>query len=233
MWISSKLHQWFTKESYIQSSSERVPHYISMLGLFRRSPDVFDALGMVISKVCSAAETLEELVKGNSAQLDAMRRISSLAQQGNQLAYSLNLRLLKSWILSIDREDVLELSNRLGDILGRIDAISRRIVLLKIETVPARAMRLTEILKQLTEELSGGIRGLNERKDSSPFASKVKHLEKQASETYYLMLESLVTKSSISIGAIKQKEICESLEGAIRLCAEVGRAIERISIKHS
>jgi predicted phosphate transport protein (TIGR00153 family) len=151
----------------------------------------------------------------------------------DELTHSINMRIDKSFITPIDREDIHMLASRLDDVIDRLDGTARRVVMLHINEVREPAKRMAHVLCSAADLIAKAVVAIKQPKDVSQYATRIKQLEEEGDAIYHEAVGALFAGKPDPIEVIRWKEVYETLEQAIDDCMGVANAVHSISIKNS
>ncbi len=189
----------------------------------------FDLLEGAAANVAAAAQLLDrELRTGDPSRFAEMRReMKEFEHKGDELTHELIDRLNMVFVTPIEREDILQLTHALDDVVDRLDTVCERIVLYRIETVMPALMQLTSNIVEGTGELVHLIKALRSMSDIKDIRARILHchvLENQADSVYHAALAQIFENPTDPIELIKWKELLSFTEDAtdrIELVAQV------------
>ncbi len=189
----------------------------------------FDLLEGAAANVAAAAQLLDrELRTGDPSRFAEMRReMKEFEHKGDELTHELIDRLNMVFVTPIEREDILQLTHALDDVVDRLDTVCERIVLYRIENVMPALMQLTSNIVEGTGELVHLIKALRSMSDIKDIRARILHchvLENQADSVYHAALAQIFENPTDPIELIKWKELLSFTEDAtdrIELVAQV------------
>lgn len=206
-----------------------------MFKIVPRDEAFFDQIERLSALSKSAAEQLTELVRtfpntnGNPALIEKARADASELLTGTQC------RLDDAFITPLDREDILQLTTDLFDVVDKVADLAQRFSLYQLSKIypgldaQCRTLRdITVVLSQILAEL----RHDKKLKELSPQLDKVSALEKQAGQNRDRFLSELFQNSPDPLEVIKKKELHDMLESAIWDCENVTRTLSRVLLKN-
>ena len=98
-----------------------------MLGrLIPRDEQFFDLFNQLAEHLKTAAALVDRLFAEPQNTTELVRQIKDIEHQADVLTLSINVRIDKSFITPIDREDIHLLASRLDDVIDRLDGTARR-----------------------------------------------------------------------------------------------------------
>lgn len=162
-----------------------------------------------------------------------VQQIEDLEHRGDELIREISNRLNKIFVTPIDREDIHELSTALDDVLDFMWAAVTRLVLFDVKKPAEPAVKLAAILLEATESLNKALENLQNFRSVQTYTGEIRVFEKSGDRINRDAMAALFDGSIPVIDVIRWQEIYERLEAAIDRCADIGRILDGISVKHS
>lgn len=189
----------------------------------------FDLLDEAAANVLTSTQLFDQGLRagGPSTWADLRREMKELEHKGDELTHDILDRLNMTFVTPLEREDIMELAHALDDVVDKLDAVTERFVLYRIETVLPAAMELSNLAVQGAVELVVLIGSLRTMSDGKEISRRIRHvhtLENQADSVYHSALAQIFEDPQDPILLIKWKEIIDILEQAtddIKLVAQV------------
>lgn len=189
----------------------------------------FDLLEGATANLFAAAQLMDrELRTEDPSRFPEMRReMKDFEHRGDELTHEIVDRLNQVFVTPIEREDILELTHAIDDVLDRLDTVTERLVLYKIQHIKPALMQLSSNLVEGTGELVHLIKSLRTMSDIKDIRSRIQHchvLEGQADSAYHAALAQIFEDPKDPIELIKWKELLSFMEDAtdrVELVAQV------------
>lgn len=204
--------------------------------LLPRDERFFELFTSVSEMNVEAAQTLLELFKAPvEKRAYLVETIKRLEHQADQVTHELVIRLNKSFITPLDREDIHMLASRLDDVLDRIDGAARRTAIFRAESAPQGALILADVIARATAQLLVAVKVLEKGKSGVVIKAciEVKRLEEEGDSAYAEWLGRLFDQEKDPIALMKWKEIYDTLEKTLDQAEDVANILESIAIKHA
>ncbi len=192
--------------------------------------DLFKAIAANID--AAAVQTATMLDMTNNVQQDSLI-IRGLEHRGDEMTHEIVRELNKTFITPFDREDIHNLATTLDDILDLVDAVSTRVVLFKLPPSIKYAKQLADVICLQTKELIKAFDDLKNHDKVMQHGINIRQLETEGDRIYHIAIAELFEHEKDAIALIKQKEILETLEGAIDKCQTVTTVLESIIVKNA
>jgi len=164
---------------------------------------------------------------------DTAESIKALEHKGDRMTHDLIVKLNKTFIVPIDREDIYGLSSKLDDVTDLIESIARRLVLFKVTEVSEPALELARVLQRSTAAIVMAVSELQNGMKVMDPCIEINRLEDEADHIYHLALAKLFEAEKDPIALIKWKELYEKLEASLDRCEDVANVIEGIIVKNA
>ena len=195
--------------------------------------EFFDLFEEASGNIVRAAELLEEMVKGFPDTRELGREVLLCEQEGDRITHDIIHRLNQTFVTPIDREDILELTSALDDVVDLTEEVSDFLVLYKVEAPMDPAERLTTILKDACRQIAAAMPRLRNFDDISHYVVEIHRLENDGDRASREGIASLFDKGVDPMVVIRWKDIFERLEEAIDAAESVADVLESIVIKNS
>ena len=201
--------------------------------LIPRDEQFFDLFNQLAEHLKTAAGLVDQLFANPERTTELVRMIKDVEHQADVLTHSINVRIDKSFITPIDREDIHLLASRLDDVIDRLDGTARRVVMLHINEVREPAKQMAHVVCQASELIAKAVIAIKRPSEVSEYASRIKQLEEEGDALYHDAVGALFAGTPDPLEVIRWKEVYETLEIAIDQCMGVANAVHSISIKNS
>jgi predicted phosphate transport protein (TIGR00153 family) len=195
--------------------------------------EFFDLFEEAARYVVRGADLLDQMLAHFPERADLARDIVICEQEGDRIAHDIHQKLNQTFVTPIDREDILELTSDLDDIIDLIDEVADYLGLYKIEAPMEQSQRMAHILLQSTRQISEAMPRLRTFQDLSHYTVEVNRLENDGDRTSRHAIASLFDNGIDPMVVIRWKDIFERLEEAIDACEHVANTLEGIVIKNS
>ncbi len=161
--------------------------------------------------------------------------LKKIERKGDRMVHDIHEELNKTFITPIDREDIVELTSSLDDILDHADNVADNIVLFKIEEPTKAMIDLVCNFNRAVEEVDTAINHLKDMKkpkDTKHCCREISNFEREGDTIYRKAIAELFqTEDAIEI--IKLKELYTNIELAVNRCEDVADVLNGILIKYA
>jgi len=198
-----------------------------------RDEQFFDLFNQLAGHLKTSAQLLDQLFAHPERTTELVAQIKEVEHQADELTHSINMRIDRSFITPIDREDIHMLASRLDDVIDKLDGTARRVVMLHINEVREPAKKMAHVICQAADLIAKAVAAIKRPKEVSAYASQIKLLEEAGDALYHEAVGALFSGTPDPIEVIRWKEVYETLEQATDDCMSVANAVHSISIKNS
>ncbi len=202
--------------------------------LIPKDEGFFPLFDQLATRLTKSAGLLQELVAspGDSGRLVA--EIKTVEHEADLLTLDIIVRIDKSFVTPIDREDIHQLANVLDNSIDLIDGTARRLQMFNVTESREPAREQCRVLLQAAKEIEEAVKQIKNPKVVAVQLRKIKTLEEEGDAIYHEAIGALFrVPNPDPIEVIKWKELYDSLEGALDECEDVGNVLESISLKNS
>jgi predicted phosphate transport protein (TIGR00153 family) len=199
-------------------------------GTDREFFDLFERAG---ANIVRAAELLDEMLAGYPETADLAVEIRACEHEGDHITHQVIQRLNQTFVTPIDREDILQLSSALDDIVDYTEEVADYLGLYKIEAPMVQAQRLARVLRDATREIAVAIPRVRGFKELGEHMVEVHRLENEGDRITREAIASLFETGIDPMVVIRWKDIFERLENAIDSTERAAFILEGIVIKNT
>ncbi|MGG5340536.1 DUF47 domain-containing protein [Enterococcus sp. AZ192] len=200
--------------------------------------DYFGELEHLARNAHQAAEILEMIAINYS--LDYLEKeaikIHDLEREGDQIVKQILSELYVSFITPIDREDIVEITERLDDVLDTINSIAYLLSSLVVKELKENAMVFITYALEATAGVLTATKEFAKFKNSKTLRTmmdEVSEIEGKADKLYSESLKDLFTNEENPIEVIRWKNVYDQLEDLLNASESVVDVIGGLVIKNS
>ena len=165
-----------------------------------------------------------------------MKKIHDLENEGDKNLHELKNYLLKDFLPPIDREDILEISYKIDDLIDRLDEIAIDINIYNVTEIMENMKETVELLEKVTSEVYNLVvefKNIKKMKEIKEKVIEVNNLEEQADRLYENSIRELYKNERDLIQIVKWSNIYETLEDCFDACEEIADCIEDVILKNT
>ncbi|ATF25517.1 DUF47 domain-containing protein [Brochothrix thermosphacta] len=175
----------------------------------------------------------------NAETQDDLRKLAEVMKEyelkGDTLVHKIILELNNAFITPIEREDMLELTNRLDDILDGFEQASFILEMYNISTKDEYITKFLENLSKATADISIATGYIFDKKlkNVRELAIQIKDYESICDDIYRDSIRHLNDNITDPITFFKYREAYEDLEDIADGCQSVANTLETIVMKNA
>lgn len=198
----------------------------------------FDAFEKSAKLAKDSAEELKKYIfnfKSTTSE-DEMKKIHNIENEGDKNLHELKNYLLKDFLPPIDREDILEISYKIDDLIDRIDEIVIDINIYNVIEIMDNMKETVELLEKATTEVYDLVvefKNFKKMKEIKERVIEVNKIEEQADRLYEKSIRELYKDQKDLIQIVKWSNIYETLEDCFDECEEIADCIEDVILKNT
>ena len=192
--------------------------------------DLFDALA---ERLTRSAGVLNELFT-EPTRLDFFAgQIKELEHQADEITHEIMMRLDRSFVTPLDREDIHTLATTLDNVVDLMDGTARRAQMFHLADRREPAKQLTGVLMRATQLIQEAVHKVRQPQEMARIARAIKLIEEEGDALYSSAVGALFEGSPNALEVIKWKELYDNIEHAIDECEDVLNVLESVSLKNS
>lgn len=203
------------------------------MGVFSKDRDFFALFDKAAANVTRAANVLVATMEHFTNLDNWAKEVHELEEEGDLITHDIIKKLNKTFVTSIDREDIHALASTLDDILDFIWGTSERLAVFKMTESTKDAVIMSKELLTTVELVHKAIKKLQEKNyaQMQEYCVEINKLENKLDREFRDALGRLFDEVKDPVLVIKWKEIYEHLENASDKCEDVADILETIAIK--
>jgi uncharacterized protein Yka (UPF0111/DUF47 family) len=192
--------------------------------------ELFDGLA---DRITRSSELLLTLFSEPDRLDQCAREIKELEHEADDITHEVMMRIDRSFVTPIDREDIHLLATSLDNVVDLMDGTARRAQMFHLVDRREPAKELTKVLVEATKAIAQGVKFIKDSQKVQLVGRDVKRLEEQGDAVYAAAVGALFEGTPDALDVIKWKELYDNLEHAIDECEDVLNVLESISLKNS
>lgn len=190
----------------------------------------FDSL---VRSVVEGCELLCRFFADGAGRAALVDEIKAVERKGDEATRSIMMRLQRSLVTPIDREDIQALATQLDDVLDDAYVAASFADASWLEGTNGHLQALSGSLLACARELAAAVEHLNDRDGIAGHCGTVHELETEADGQHRTAMRALFEGAPDPVGVIRLKELYDRLESAIDRCEDVANILEDIVAKNS
>ncbi len=201
--------------------------------------DYFDAFENHSHLAVAEAELLIETIEGfteASALQQNLERAHEIEHEGDTINHSIYKTIAGDFITPIDREDIVELSQALDDILDNIEDVMQHFYMYDIHFMHSEALEFAKLIEDSCKALDDAMCDFRNFKKSKSFKHlivKVHDCEEQADQLYIKVIRALHTDDRDNpMRVYVWSNLFDSMEACCDACEHAANVMSTILLKN-
>ena len=197
----------------------------------RKTDPFFVALLTIAELVQEAVHYANDFKVVNVADLKEVSiRLKKYEKEGDALIYELTTKLNKSFMTPIEREDILQLSLKMDDILDGIEHFAAHLEMFSLTEIDEYIQMFMDNIVKSTDEIVKAVKLLSRKKliEMRDHSILIKEYEGICDQIFRTSVKQLFINEKDPIRIIQFKDIYEQLEDVADYCQDVANCIETI-----
>ena len=202
------------------------------MGLIPRDEKFFPMFNDVARILCQCADLVAQIFAEPARLGELATEVKRLEHQADEITHTVIVRIDRSFVTPLDREDIHLLTSRLDDVIDLLDGTVRRAQMFHITEAPEHAARLADVLKRAGNLIETAVRNMKKPKMMLDHTAQMKALEEEGDAIYAVAVGELFAGTPDPLHVMKWKELYDKLEEAIDQCDDVSNVLESIALKN-
>lgn len=165
----------------------------------------------------------------------ALEELRNLEHGCDQIVHEIMVRLNKTFITPIDREDIHHLTKKIDDLADNVQALSERMALFQVKAITDDLKEMAAVLEKaagLIVTIVSKIKKIKDPNEILELCIQIHTLENQGDRLFEKALGKLFLNAADPLEVIKWKEIYDFLERAIDTCEDIADITWGIVVKY-
>ena len=201
--------------------------------LIPRDEAFFESFVKTATEIRFAATLFQEMVGPDEPLWDRAARINDVEHRCDALTRDVLLRLHRTFVTPIDREDIHALALALDDVADAIDDCAKLMQLYRLDRVRPGVRELARILGDQTQQVEKAMEALRDKVVITASTAEIDRLEHEGDVVYQDSIVRIFDTEKDPIQVIKWKELYGYLEAATDRCEDIANVLDGISVKHA
>lgn len=197
--------------------------------------ELFAEQAKLIKAICGQFKELVEKFEDGQTET-RVTQIRQTEDKGDELLHDILIKLARSFVTPIDREDIHLLANHMDDIMDYVQGAAVRLDMFEVKEIRSGIVELADILDECSDLIIEAIGRLPKFQDITDLRRTMRKLESKGDDVNRLAVADLF-KSATSVPDVlelmKWKEIIESAENGVDKMEDVLDVLEGVVIKHA
>ncbi|SFD91855.1 hypothetical protein SAMN05428981_102318 [Bacillus sp. OV194] len=205
--------------------------------IFSSKKDLFlDLLTSIADNVRDSAQYFVDFkIKSDEDLKEFARKMKAYENKGDKFIHELIIGLNKTFITPLEREDILELANKMDDILDGMEQCASRFEMYNITTPDPYMVQFAGHILEATYEVAESAKLLHKKKlmEIRPHAIKLNDLESVVDDLLRTSIKNLFSVERDPIKIMQYKELYELLEAISDSTEDVADTLETIIMRNA
>lgn len=197
--------------------------------------ELFDEQAQLVKKICEQFQELLDKFEGDEAS-EIVKKIKATESEGDELTHDILVKLARSFVTPIDREDIHLLAHHMDDILDYVQGAADRLFLFKVKKLGHGITEMASILNECSDILVKAMKLLPKFEDITDLRKEMRSLETKGDDVNRKAVAELFegTESVQDLlELLKWKEIIGCAENGVDKMEDVLDVLEGVVIKHA
>src|SRR5688572_21726683 len=182
--------------------------------------------------LCESADLVAQLFAEPARLEEIAGKVKDLEHRADGITHNVIVRIDRSFVTPLDREDIHLLTSRLDDVIDLLDGTVRRAQMFHVKEAPPHAARLADVLKRAASLIETAVASMKKPKSMLDHTRLMKALEEEGDAIYAEAVGELFAGTPDPLHVIRWKELYDKLEEAIDQCDDVSNVLESIALKN-
>jgi uncharacterized protein len=197
--------------------------------------ELFIEQAVLVKAICGQFKEL--LDNFGDGQLNSrVESIRHTEDKGDELLHDILVKLARSFVTPIDREDIHLLANHMDDIMDYVQGSAVRLSMFEVKAMRHGIVELASILDECADIIIEALGRLPKFEDITDLRRSMRKLEVRGDDVNrQAVAELFKTAKSVEdvLELMKWKEIIESAENGVDKMEDVLDVLEGVTIKHA
>lgn len=202
-----------------------------MVRLVPKDTKFYDMFADMAKNILEAARLLQDILENFENVEVKVQNLKDLEHNGDEMTHAVLVKLNQTFITPFDREDIHHLASAMDDVLDFMHAAGERLVMYRINSAPAAAAELANVIVRQSEQLLKAVNALDKHDTVLEICVEINRLENEADRIGRAALAALFEKEKDPITLIKLKELIEVLETATDKAEDAANVLEAVVLK--
>lgn len=195
----------------------------------------FQTLENMADTIVHSADYFAQQVTDFSNVDQFAKQMKEFESKCDGFTHTIIVELNKTFITPIERDDIMNLTTTLDDVVDGLEATTSRFFMYHLTEPDEYIVQFAEILRTSAYEIQKAVHLLSQKKLLAirEHTIRLNDLENQGDELLRICIKELFAKVTDPIVLIKKKEIYERLETTTDACEHVANMLESIIMRNS
>jgi len=200
-------------------------------GLFSSAAQFSRDLADIAHRTTLAAGLLVEILNDPARQRAHVAAIAALSKEIDASTHAIQVRVAKTAVTPIDREDLGLLASRLERVSATVERAARMTEAFQIDAANPSAAQLAEKISAAAGALETAVASFKNAPQVTAAVREVKRLEQEGDSLYGRAMSELFAGGRDPLDVFRWKELYGQLEEALDDCSHAAGTLEAVSLK--
>jgi hypothetical protein len=202
----------------------------------KANQDFFDWFEQAAHNNVEAARLLDRMCREFSNSEEMVRQLHDLEHRGDDIAHAVYKKLNKVFMPPLDREDIIEITRALDDVMDHIHEAGDAMCICNIQEPTDVARQFATIILACTEAVEKQLPNLRNRRSMRRVEDgviEIHRLENQGDELFRQGTMELFHTPHDPTKVIAWSRIYETMERVMDRCEDIADVLRGLVIKHA
>lgn len=204
----------------------------------KKGYDFFKAMEHLSNDALEASTVLNQMIINFDSQtwVQQSQKIHEIENDGDDDIKEIMHELYVAFITPIDREDIVQLVDKLDDIIDGMDGLTYEFAYLNIQELRPETDKFLELICQAVTAVQQAVKEFSRFKNSKTLNQNIddaNKIESLGDDLYTKNLTSLFAKETDPINVIRWQKIYAGFEKVLDACEDCADVITGLVIKNS
>lgn len=204
----------------------------------KKNFDYFEYFVDTANIICEASDFLNKMLKSYNASAikENMDKMHEIEHRSDELKHAMTSNLMHEFITPIEREDILELGNKLDDVVDGLDDAVRRLYMYNVQSIRPDALKLSEMIVKSAYALKDAMVEFKNFKSSKTIKDHiiaVNTVESDSDAIHCEAFHELFSNESDARELMVWVNVFDDLENCIDDCEDAVDIVETVIMKNS
>lgn len=187
---------------------------------------------------CKAAKLLKDTLTNFSQETisERMEEMHKVEHAADEKKHAVIDKLSKAFIVPIEREDIVLLSDNIDEVTDRLEDVLIRLYMNYVVSIRQEAIPLMEVVIKCCEEMKELLKDFADFRHSKTLKKhiiQINEMEEEADRLFMSIMRELHEKEQNPLAIIAWREIYHYMEKCADACEHVADTVESVVMKNS
>ncbi len=204
----------------------------------KKNFDYFEYFVKTADIICEASDFLNGMLTNYDASAikENMAKMHEIEHRSDELKHDMTSHLMHEFITPIEREDILELGNKLDDVVDGLDDAVRRLYMYDVKSILPVALELSGLIVASAYALKDTMvefKNFKSSKTIKDFIVEVNTIESNGDDVHCEAFHKLFSSATDTRELMVWVNVLDDLENCIDDCEDAVDIVETVIMKNS